>query len=161
MPIDSSSYAVTLVSSSLHLLLPTDSLACWLLHPTPPFALTIHILSLLFSPSSFLLHFTDTPLGLVCGRHSHVQCIMPLLSGGAHIDFRGKDGLTPLHRAAIGGNSQAVKVQGPIQSGSQGSLHRLISHSGVKFQQFWHVFQTLFPGLLQSEKMCMFTCCTL
>lgn len=82
----------------------------------------MHILSLIFSPSFFLLHFTDTPLGLVCGRHSHVQCIMPLLSGGAHIDFRGKDGLTPLHRAAIGGNSQAVKVQGPIQSGSQWSL---------------------------------------
>ena len=57
---------------------------------------------------------SDTPLGLVCGRHSHVQCIMPLLSGGAHIDFRGKDGLTPLHRAAIGGNAQAVKVQCPI-----------------------------------------------
>ena len=35
---------------------------------------------------------------------------MPLLSHGAHIDFRGKDGLTPLHRAALGGNSAAIKV---------------------------------------------------
>ena len=107
-----------------------------------------------FSPSSFLFHFTDTPLGLVCGRHSHVQCIMPLLSGGAHIDFRGKDGLTPLHRAAIGGNSQAVKVQSPIHSGSHGNLPKKIEnlcHSGVEFQQFWHVFQTLF----QSEKLCL------
>ena len=37
---------------------------------------------------------------------------MPLVSpsGGAHLDFRGKDGLTPLHRAAIGGNSESIKV---------------------------------------------------
>ena len=35
---------------------------------------------------------------------------MPLLSNGAHIDFRGKEGLTPLHRAALGGNSAAIKV---------------------------------------------------
>ena len=78
--------------------------------PPPPYSLTTHILPLTL--------LSDTPLGLVCGRHSHVQCIMPLLSGGSHIDFRGKDGLTPLHRAAIGGNAQAVKVQCPIQSGN-------------------------------------------
>ena len=52
----------------------------------------------------------DTPLGVACGRHSNTQCIMPLLSGGAHIDFRGKEGLTPMHRAAIGGNAQAINV---------------------------------------------------
>ena len=40
---------------------------------------------------------------------------MPLLSGGAHIDFRGKDGLTALHRAAIGGNHQAAKVAKYLQ----------------------------------------------
>ena len=52
----------------------------------------------------------DTPLGLACGRNANVQVIMPLLSNGAHIDFRGKEGLTPLHRAALGGNSAAIKV---------------------------------------------------
>ena len=53
---------------------------------------------------------SDTPLGVACGRNGNIQCIMPLLSGGAHIDFRGKDGLTPMHRAAIGGNALAVNV---------------------------------------------------
>ena len=56
-------------------------------------------------------HFPiDTPLGIACGRNSHIECILPLLTGGAYIDFRGKDGLTPMHRAAIGGNAAAIKV---------------------------------------------------
>ena len=57
------------------------------------------------------LSLSDTPLGVACGRSGHLQCIMPLLSAGAHIDFRGKDGLTPMHRAAIGGNAPAVNVR--------------------------------------------------
>ena len=61
----------------------------------------------MFAVSNFL---SDTPLGVACGRNGHLQCIMPLLSAGAHIDFRGKDGLTPMHRAAIGGNAPAVNV---------------------------------------------------
>ena len=40
-----------------------------------------------------------------------MDCILPLLSGGAHIDYRGSGGLTPIHRAAIGGNAQAIKVK--------------------------------------------------
>ena len=36
--------------------------------------------------------------------------ILTLVSGGTHIDFRGKDGLLPIHRAAIGGNAKAIKV---------------------------------------------------
>ncbi len=69
--------------------------------------------------SDYFFHYTyltslssplDTPLGMACGRQSHTLCIMPLLSGGAHIDFRGKEGLTPMHRAAIGGNAQAINV---------------------------------------------------
>ena len=42
---------------------------------------------------------------------------MPLLSGGSHIDFRGKDGLTPMHRAAIGGNAKAINVCETIGGG--------------------------------------------
>ena len=57
-----------------------------------------------------LFPVADTPLGMACGRNGNIQCIMPLLSAGAHIDFRGKDGLTPMHRAAIGGNAPAVNV---------------------------------------------------
>lgn len=52
----------------------------------------------------------DTPLGLACGRQGRSQCISPLIHGGAIIDFRGSAGLTPIHRAAIGGNAQALKV---------------------------------------------------
>lgn len=47
----------------------------------------------------------------MCGRNGHVECIQPLIFGGAHIDFRGGAGLTPIHRAAIGGNAQAMKVR--------------------------------------------------
>ena len=54
---------------------------------------------------------TDTPLGIACGRNSHVVCITSVLSGGAHIDFRGLGSLTPMHRAAIGGNAQAIMVR--------------------------------------------------
>ena len=36
--------------------------------------------------------------------------ILTLVSGGTHIDFSGKDGLLPIHRAAIGGNAKAIKV---------------------------------------------------
>ena len=57
-----------------------------------------------------LLPLADTPLGVCCGRDSHIECILPLISAGAHIDYRGRDGLTPVHRAAIGGNTQALKV---------------------------------------------------
>ena len=72
---------------------------------------TLSLFPLLFSfPLSPSLSLSDTPLGLACGRNANVQVIMPLLSNGAHIDFRGKEGLTPLHRAALGGNSAAIKV---------------------------------------------------
>ena len=40
-------------------------------------------------------------------------------------------------------------------------LLKNLCHSGVKFQQFWPVFQTFFPSLLQNKKLHMITCCTL
>ena len=36
--------------------------------------------------------------------------ILILVKGGAHLYFRGKDGLTPVHRASIGGNTEAIKT---------------------------------------------------
>ena len=64
------------------------------------------------APYILLYYLTvDTPLGIACGRNGHIECILPLLTGGAHVDYRGKDGLTPMHRAAIGGNTAAVKVK--------------------------------------------------
>lgn len=74
--------------------------------------LLLHGLTLIlwFNIVLFIPHL-DTPLGVACGRNSNIHCIMPLLSGGAHIDFRGKEGLTPMHRAALGGNAQAINVR--------------------------------------------------
>lgn len=39
------------------------------------------------------------------------EVILSLVSAGAHLDFRTKDGLTAMHKAAITGNTEAVKVQ--------------------------------------------------
>lgn len=68
----------------------------------------------------------DTPLGLACGRSGHTICITSLLSGGAHIDFRGASGLTPMHRAAIGGNAQAIMVRDLACSGGITALTVLL-----------------------------------
>ena len=35
---------------------------------------------------------------------------MSLVGGGAHLDFRTRKGLTPLHKAVLAGNTEAVKV---------------------------------------------------
>lgn len=52
----------------------------------------------------------DTPLGIACGRGGKPELILLLVKGGAHLYFRGKDSLTPMHRAAIGGNTEAIKT---------------------------------------------------
>jgi len=39
-----------------------------------------------------------------------VEMVMALVSGGAHLDFRTKKGLTPLHTAAQKGNEEALRV---------------------------------------------------
>ena len=52
----------------------------------------------------------DTPLGIACGRGGKPELILLLVKGGAHLYFRGKDGLTPIHRASIGGNTEAIKT---------------------------------------------------
>jgi len=54
--------------------------------------------------------FLDTPLGIACGRFGNPSMILTLVSGGTHIEFCGKEGLLPIHRAAIGGNAKAIKV---------------------------------------------------
>ncbi|KAK6168765.1 hypothetical protein SNE40_019947 [Patella caerulea] len=38
------------------------------------------------------------------------EIIMSLVSGGAHLDFRNKQGVTPMHCAAIHGNLEAIKA---------------------------------------------------
>ena len=62
------------------------------------------------SQCNLILLISDTPLGIACGRDGKPSLVLSLVHGGANMMFRGKDGLTPLHRAAIGGNNNAIDI---------------------------------------------------
>lgn len=48
---------------------------------------------------------------LGCGVVTKCRDLLTALyAGGAFLDYRNRDGLTPMHRAAEKGNSEAVKV---------------------------------------------------
>ncbi|XP_012946399.1 SH3 and multiple ankyrin repeat domains protein 1 [Aplysia californica] len=53
----------------------------------------------------------ETPLttAVTLGKSKCREVIMTLISGGAHLDFRNRQGLTALHRAAIVGNAEAIR----------------------------------------------------
>lgn len=38
------------------------------------------------------------------------EAIITIVSGGGHIDFRTRQGQTPMHKAVLNGNQTAVKV---------------------------------------------------
>ncbi|KAF8570528.1 hypothetical protein P879_01383 [Paragonimus westermani] len=52
----------------------------------------------------------ETPLTLAAKLEKPKEMIMTLVAGGAHLDFRAEDTMTPLHRAAATGNYEAIKV---------------------------------------------------
>ncbi|ESP03120.1 hypothetical protein LOTGIDRAFT_171723 [Lottia gigantea] len=54
----------------------------------------------------------ETPLtmAVTLSRDKCREMIMSIVSGGAHIDFRNKQGLTPMHQAAIRGNLEAIRA---------------------------------------------------
>ncbi|KAK7494551.1 hypothetical protein BaRGS_00014204 [Batillaria attramentaria] len=54
----------------------------------------------------------ETPLTVAAtlGRDKTREVMITLVSGGAHIDFRNRSGLTAMHRAAIVGNAEAIKT---------------------------------------------------
>ncbi|BFZ25284.1 hypothetical protein BsWGS_28323 [Bradybaena similaris] len=54
----------------------------------------------------------ETPLttAVTLVRSKVREIIMTLISGGAHLDFRNKQGLTAIHRAAIVGNAEAIRT---------------------------------------------------
>ena len=52
----------------------------------------------------------ETPLTLAATTQNPRKLLLTLVSGGAHLDFRAKDGTTALHRAAQHGNYDAIKV---------------------------------------------------
>ena len=60
----------------------------------------------------------ETPLTLATQLDDPVEVIKALRNGGAHLDFRAKDGMTALHKAARTRSLLALKVQaGPVSHG--------------------------------------------
>lgn len=60
--------------------------------------------------SLHIVLFTETPLTLAAHLDNMVEMITALKNGGAHLDFRSRDGMTPLHKAARAKNQTALKV---------------------------------------------------
>ncbi|XP_056333975.1 SH3 and multiple ankyrin repeat domains protein 2 [Danio aesculapii] len=52
----------------------------------------------------------EAPLTLAVQMESMVEFIQALRNGGAHLDFRAKDGMTALHKAACAKNQDALKT---------------------------------------------------
>ena len=57
------------------------------------------------------LSFLETPMTMASTLSKPRQMLLTLVSGGAHLDFRNKAGLTPMHRAAREGNKDACRVR--------------------------------------------------
>jgi SH3/ankyrin repeat-containing protein len=52
----------------------------------------------------------ETPLTIAASLADPRSMIMTLYNGGAHLDFRSRDTLTPMHKAATIGNDKALKT---------------------------------------------------
>ncbi|GAA6092783.1 SH3 and multiple ankyrin repeat domains protein 2b isoform X1 [Tachysurus ichikawai] len=52
----------------------------------------------------------ETPLTLVAHLDNMVEMITVLKNGGAHLDFRSRDGMTPLHKAVRAKNQNTLKA---------------------------------------------------
>lgn len=57
-----------------------------------------------------LFSSSETPLTLAAQLDNTVEVIKALKNGGAHLDFRAKDGMTALHKAARAKNQVTLKV---------------------------------------------------
>lgn len=53
---------------------------------------------------------SETPLCLAVRVEKARELIMALVSGGAHLDFRARDTMAPLHKAAVHNNYDAIRV---------------------------------------------------
>lgn len=62
------------------------------------------------------LAFAESPLTFAAHLDNMVEIIKVLKNGGAHLDFRARDGLTALHKAARSRNlaSLTVSLQPPL-----------------------------------------------
>ena len=52
----------------------------------------------------------ETPLKIAASLADPRSMIMTLYNGGAHLDFRSRDTLTPMHKSAMIGNDKALKT---------------------------------------------------
>ena len=59
----------------------------------------------------------ETPLTLAAQTEGSVEVIRTLCLGGAHIDFRARDGMTALHKAACARHCLALTVRFQILTG--------------------------------------------
>lgn len=77
-----------------------------------PIKTDIPIFFLNESMCGVFVFLTETPLSLaVQCEPSGGEAIRVLVEGGAHIDFRSKDGLTPVHKAVRGHRHTALLVK--------------------------------------------------
>jgi len=58
----------------------------------------------------FCIILTETPLSLATTLMRPRAVMLALVSGGACLDFRNRDGNTPIHIAARSGNKEALRV---------------------------------------------------
>lgn len=70
----------------------------------------VHFLRRMQSNVTFILEFTECPLTLAAQLEGCAELIKVLKSGGAHLDFRTKDGITALHKAVRSKNHTALIV---------------------------------------------------
>uniref|UniRef100_A0A8C6WBL8 SH3 and multiple ankyrin repeat domains 2 n=1 Tax=Nannospalax galili TaxID=1026970 RepID=A0A8C6WBL8_NANGA len=61
-------------------------------------------------PNFHDLETGETPLTLAAQLHDSMEIIKVLRNGGAHLDFRARDGMTALHKAARARNQVALKT---------------------------------------------------
>ncbi len=62
---------------------------------------------------TFARLLAETPLTVASQLDKPRNMLIALVSGGYHIDYRTRGGLTALHRAAQKNNYEAVKVRAP------------------------------------------------
>lgn len=79
-----------------------------------------HSFSGIFVLKPLCLVPSETPLTLAAQLNDSMEVIKVLRNGGAHLDFRARDGMTALHKAARMRNQVALKVcPEPVLYGQQ------------------------------------------
>lgn len=65
----------------------------------------------------FFIFLPESPLSyaVTLPKDRCREVIITLVSGGGHIDFRTRQGQTPMHKAVLHGNQTAVKVPARLQ----------------------------------------------